>query len=294
MIELTAGEVMAGSREARRMSVAALYDSKTRDGNGLNALLASRDGLFFNHNGLTLLDRPAPVDEPDRLDLLHRMEIDLVEYGLKYLGDPPAKGVVLDAGCGAGGGAMLIHERFGCGVEGRTLSPEQARFATATAQARGVDDRVKFKVGDMLEVDRDLAASVDGAPYSAVWACESTEHIDDLTLMFTVFDRVLVAGGQIVVIAWCAGRGVDAERAKESVDEWYCTNIHEPSEYERAAREAGLVPGERVDLTGWTVPYWETRLESAHATGTEQLMHAAFAERLMTYELFSFTTPTSP
>ncbi|QLL07860.1 methyltransferase domain-containing protein [Mycobacterium vicinigordonae] len=284
-------EVVAGSSDARKASVAALYDCKTRDADGLNAVLASRDGLFFNHNGIYLLDRPAPTCEVDRLDLLHRLEADLVSYGLKHLGNPTADGVVLDAGCGAGGGATMIHERFGCAVDGVTLSPEQARFATATAQARGIDDRVSFKVADMLEIYR--SATVDGSErrYQAVWACESTEHIDDLGLMFAVFDRVLVADGRIVVIAWCAGIGVGAGDVKERVDERYCTNIHQPHEYEQAARDAGLVACERVDLTAWTVPYWKMRLDSSYATGTEELMFTAFKQRLMTYELFCFATP---
>jgi geranyl diphosphate 2-C-methyltransferase len=289
--QLSAGELVTRLSAARHASIAALYDRKTLDINGLNAVLASCDGLFFNHNGIDLLQRQAPFREPDRIELLHQSEADLVNFGLDFLGDPPVNGIVLDAGCGAGGGAIMIHKRFGCGVEGVTLSSEQARFAAATARLRKVDDRVRFRVGDMLEVDRDLGADLDGGRYRAVWACESTEHIDDLELMFSVFRRVVVAGGRIVVVAWCAGHGLDAERAKERVDEHYCTNIHQPVEYERAALEAGLIPCERVDLTGATVPYWQRRRESEHVTGTEELMHSAFAKRLMTYELFSFKTP---
>jgi len=282
--------VVAGPRDARRRSIASLYDRKTRDAGGLNAVLALRDGLFFNHNGIGELDSQASMRESDRLDLLHRLEAELVRFGLKFLGDLPEDGVVLDAGCGGGGAAIMIHQQFGCTVEGVTLSSEQARFAAAAARARGVDDHVRFSVGDMLEVVGDLSGGVDGARYRAVWACESTEHIDDLESMFAVFGRALVAGGRVVVIAWCAGEGVDAERVKERVDELYCTNIHEPGEYTRAAREAGLVAGDRVDLTGSTVPYWKMRRGSSYATGTEELMHSAFAQRRMTYELFSFTT----
>ncbi|WP_158015903.1 methyltransferase domain-containing protein [Mycobacterium basiliense] len=289
MIDLSTGEVVAGLIDERRMSIAALYDQKTRDANGLNAMLASRDGLFFNHNGIDLLDSQPPAREADRLDWLHRSETELVNFGLKFLGEPPSDGTVLDAGCGAGGGAIMIHERFGCAVEGVTVSPEQARFAAATALVRGLDDRVSFRVGDMLEVDHDLAADKDR--YRAVWACESTEHVDDLASMFAAFSRVLVPGGRIVVIAWCAGKGVDAGRVKELVDEHYCTNIHEPADYDHAAREAGLITCDRVDLTGYTAPYWKTRLESAHVTGTEELMYSSFAQRLMTYELWSLATP---
>jgi geranyl diphosphate 2-C-methyltransferase len=65
------------------------------------------------------------------------MEVDLVEFGLSYLGRIDPTAVVLDAGCGAGRGSLLLRERFGCPVEGGTLSPEQARVATRFSLARG-------------------------------------------------------------------------------------------------------------------------------------------------------------
>lgn len=264
--------------------IAALYDRKTRgDASALNRVLASSDGLFFNHNGLVTsdeLDLLAKRSEAERLALLHHMEIDLVKVGQRHLGPIGPGSVVLDAGCGAGGGAILMHEDYGCAVEGVTLSPEQARFATEAAAARGIGGYVRFSVGDMAEY------CADHGPYEAIWACESTEHAYDLKHLFGAFHDALKPGARAVVIAWCAGIGLEAEAVKLRVDEHYLTDISTPAEYRRAANAAGLVVAGEVDLTQMCVPYWIERARSEDKTGAETFMVPGFASRLLTYNLF--------
>lgn len=266
--------------------IAALYDDKVLDGAGLNAVLAS-DGLMFNHNGLVRparqLDhgRAAGLDEPARLVLLHELELDLVRVGLGYLGEIDRTDRVLDAGCGGGGGAILIAERFGCHVEGVTLSREQARFATDAARERGLQDRTRFTVADMA------AYCQQHGPFGGIWACESTEHVDDLGALLTTFGDGLEPGARAVIIAWCAGEGPEADRVKQQVDAHYKTNIHTADAYRAAAAQAGLVVAEQVDLTSATALYWEVRERSAHRTGSEGFMTPAFTRELLTYWLFA-------
>ena len=266
-------------------AIAGLYDAKTRDASGLNARLAAGDLLFFNHNGVVnparSLDADKPLEESVRLRLLHELEADLVTFGLDYLGEPGPSSVVLDAGCGAGGGGIMIHRRFGCHVEGFTLSREQARFANAAATILRVDGHVRFNAGDLRELP------LESGRYDAIWACESTEHFDDLGAFFARFRTLLKPGGRIVVIAWCAGEGQEAERLKARIDDHYLTTIHPPAAYLAAAREAGLALADRVDLTDRTTPYWRLRESSQHATGSERFMGDGYATRLVTYELFA-------
>jgi geranyl diphosphate 2-C-methyltransferase len=144
-------------------AITALYNDKV--GAGLNALLA-HDGLMFNHDGLVLPGRRtdgfATMNERAQLELLHELEIDLVTFGLGYLGEIGRADRVLDAGCGGGGAAIMIAERFGCAVQGATLSDAQARFATSAARARQLQDRVRFTVADMAEYGR------DSGPFAAI------------------------------------------------------------------------------------------------------------------------------
>src|SRR6202047_4858326 len=48
---------------------------------------------------------------------------------------------VLYIGCGLGGSAFWLADRFDCNVTGMTISPVQARMANKKAKARGVKDR---------------------------------------------------------------------------------------------------------------------------------------------------------
>jgi geranyl diphosphate 2-C-methyltransferase len=274
-----------------------MYDRKTLGlQSGLNALLAHGDRLFFNHNGLDLrglLGSDEPLDEESLLWLLHQMEIDLVKFGVRYLGNQRGQfgrlgvplidstDVLFDAGCGAGGGSILMHEHFGCAIEGVTLSRMQARYATAAAIHRGIADRVRFTVADMLDY------CAGRGPFSGIWACESTEHVDDLELLFKAFCEALRPAARIVVIAWCAGHGENASALKAQVDAHYLTNIHRPREYHEAASAAGLIIANEVDLTDKTVPYWRLRATSEYATGSEQFMTVGFESRLLTYRLFA-------
>jgi len=55
---------------------------------------------------------------------------------------------VLDIGCGWGGMALYLHEKYGVEVLGITLSDEQIKRANERAAEAGVADRVKFELMD--------------------------------------------------------------------------------------------------------------------------------------------------
>src|SRR5256885_1436350 len=53
---------------------------------------------------------------------------------------------VLDVGCGLGGSSLWLAENLDCEVIGLTLSPVQAKSATARAARRNLSGRVRFRV----------------------------------------------------------------------------------------------------------------------------------------------------
>jgi cyclopropane-fatty-acyl-phospholipid synthase len=59
---------------------------------------------------------------------------------------------VLDIGCGWGGMALYLHEKFGVEVLGVTLSEEQLKIARERAEKAGVADKVKFELIDYRKV----------------------------------------------------------------------------------------------------------------------------------------------
>ena len=64
---------------------------------------------------------------------------------------------VLDIGSGWGGMALYLNRHFDVDVVGITLSEEQLKFARASAERAGVDDRVQFELTDY----RDICGSFD-------------------------------------------------------------------------------------------------------------------------------------
>jgi len=60
---------------------------------------------------------------------------------------------VLDIGCGWGGMALYLHEKYGVEVLGITLSEEQIKIAQERAEKAGVADKVKFRLIDYRKVE---------------------------------------------------------------------------------------------------------------------------------------------
>jgi len=60
---------------------------------------------------------------------------------------------VLDIGCGWGGMALYLHEKYGVEVLGITLSEEQIKIARERAEKAGVSDKVKFQLIDYRKVE---------------------------------------------------------------------------------------------------------------------------------------------
>jgi len=60
---------------------------------------------------------------------------------------------VLDIGCGWGGMALYLHEKFGVEVLGVTLSEEQIKIAQERAEKAGVADKVKFQLIDYRKIE---------------------------------------------------------------------------------------------------------------------------------------------
>lgn len=75
---------------------------------------------------------------------------------------------VLEIGCGWGGFALYAAEVAGCRVTGITLSREQLAEARSRARAKGLEDRVEFKLMDYRDVEGRYDRIVSIEMYEAV------------------------------------------------------------------------------------------------------------------------------
>ena len=263
-------------------SVAAYWNDNPND-DSVNLLLGDIDGLYHHHYGigdpdLSVLEGPHDSRDDRIIAELHRLETAQADLLLDHLGAITPEDHLLDAGSGRGATSFMAHHRFGCHVDGVTISEYQVGFANDQAAERGVSDSVKFHFRNMLET------AFDAGSRRAVWTNETTMYVD-LFELYAEFARVLQRGGRYVCITGCSNDLTGRSQAVRQIDEHYTCNIHPRSQYFKALAANGLVPISVIDLTAQTIPYWELRAKSSPATGVEDPFLTAYREGSFQYLL---------
>lgn len=243
-------------------------DYWNREKDPVNLKLGDVDGTYHHHYGIgdvdqSVFDGPEETWEKRIIEEMHRLESVQASFLLDHLGNVGPDDRIMDAGCGRGGTSFMANERFGCYVDGVSISQEQVSFANAQAAQRGVADKVRFHLKNMLDTGFEPGA------YKAIWNNESTMYVE-LSLLFAAHSRLLARGGRYVTITGCYNDAYGMpSRAVSQINAHYICSIHPRSTYFREMAANRLVPAAVVDLTEATIPYWEMRAKSPVATGIE-------------------------
>jgi tocopherol O-methyltransferase len=164
---------------------------------------------------------------------------------------------VLDIGCGLGGSALWLARELECSVLGITLSPVQAKIATARARAKGLAHRVRFEVSD--------ANQLDARPerFDVAWTVECSEHLFDKARFCADCARLLRPGGRFALAAWLAQP--DSRDAKERIREvcrgMLCPSLGTLDDYIAWMRAAGFEQIRATDITRSVAQTW-TRVDT--------------------------------
>jgi geranyl diphosphate 2-C-methyltransferase len=271
-------------RTPYQRSVAEYWNTNQHD--PVNLRLGEVDGLYHHHYGIgdydaSVLEGPEETREERITEELHRLETAQANFLLDHLGDVGPDERLLDAGSGRGGTSFMAHERFGCEVDGVSISEYQVGFARRQAEERGVSGKVRFHFRNMLDTGFEEGA------YRGIWNNESTMYVD-LMELFDAHSRLLKPGGRYVCVTGCSN-DVTGLRSKavSRIDEHYTCNIHPRSQYFKAMAANRLTPISVVDLTEATIPYWEMRAKSSLATGIEESFLTAYKEGSFHYLLIA-------
>ena len=281
--EETAAASEPAAVSAYEQSVADYWNSER---NPVNLRLGEVDGFYHHHYGVgdpdwSVLDGPEETRDRRITAELHRLESVQADVLANHLGDVAPDDRLLDFGSGRGGGSFVANVRFGCHVDGVSISETQVAFANDQAEQRGVSDRVRFHLKNMLDTGFPTGA------YRSAWNNESTMYVD-LSLLFAEASRLLRRGGRYVTITGCYNDAYGLpSRAVSEINAHYICDIHPRSAYFREMAANRLVPVAVVDLTDATIPYWELRARSALTTGIEEKFLTAYRNGSFQYLLIA-------
>jgi geranyl diphosphate 2-C-methyltransferase len=270
-------------RSAYQKSVAAYWNDNQQD--SVNLVLGDIDGLYHHHYGIgdwdpSVLEGPQDSRDERIINELHRLETAQADLLLDHLGDITPGDRLLDAGSGRGATSFMANRRFGCQVDGVTISEYQVGFGNDQAVQRGVSDQVRFHFRNMLDTGFETGSR------RGIWTDETTMYVD-LFQLFAEFARQLEFGGRYVCITGCYNDLTGRSQSVRRIDEHYICNIHPRSEYFKALAANKLVPINVIDLTAQTIPYWELRAKSSLATGIEDPFLTAYREGSFQYLLIA-------
>jgi SAM-dependent methyltransferase len=210
---------------------------------------------------------------------------------------------VVDLGCGVGGSLTYVATRRPVQATGVTLSPVQARLASARVDALGLHERVRIVEGDYTS----LPAGV--GPADVAFAIESFVHGPDPAAFFAEAARLLRPGGRLLICDDMRGTtDPDAARALDRFRRgWHINALVTRSELQALATEAGFAHDHTIDLTPWLeidrprdrliaafvalvgwLPLHRTRI--AHVTGGAALRQC-LRRGWVAYELACFRRP---
>jgi len=96
---------------------------------------------------------------------------------------------VLDIGCGLGGPARYLANRYGCRVDGIDLTPELIETGKVLTERCGLFDRVVLQIGDALDLPYPDKA------FDVVWCQNVAMNISDKAGFLAEAYRVLRPGG---------------------------------------------------------------------------------------------------
>lgn len=195
----------------------------------------------------------------------YQAQVDLIEALLAWGGVHQAS-QILDAGCGIGGSALYLCDRFGASVQGVTLSPLQAARATERAQTAGLEERAHFEVVDVLKTP------FPDQQFDLVWSLESGEHYPDKAQFFQESYRLLAPGGRLLMATWChrstdslAGDLTEAElqHLEALYRVYHLPYVLSLPDYAHLAQQAGFSQLRTADWSEAVAPFWDVVIGSA-------------------------------
>ncbi|KAK4224866.1 S-adenosyl-L-methionine-dependent methyltransferase [Podospora fimiseda] len=210
-----------------------------------------------------------PTPESKSQETKETAQINLISLllSISSISDSPLK--VLDVGCGIGGTSRYLASELGCTVTGITISTKQVEIARRLSSSSKVVEEKEFiphGKGQVrfIELDAEkMGEYFDGKEkFDVVWISEALSHFPDKKLFFRNAERVLKAGGKVVVADWFKGEGLGEREFESDIkpieDGMLLPPLCTQKDYVQFAEEAGLkVLGGPKDISQDVSKTWD-------------------------------------
>jgi SAM-dependent methyltransferase len=175
---------------------------------------------------------------------------------------------VIDVGCGEGGQALTLVQRFGFHVLG--IDPVARHIELANQR---LDDERFAQLKPWLRFEQGSAEALAAADASValVWCRDVLVHVADLEKAYNEIHRVLTDGGQVVLhLSSLATRRLEPGEADWI---WRTTGVlpasANPERHETAIAAAGFTVDERLEVGA----EWAEWREEHNRSGSQRMLH---------------------
>ncbi|UZR94369.1 class I SAM-dependent methyltransferase [Chondrinema litorale] len=145
----------------------------------------------------------------------HSQALQLHKEKLSEMANISKQAKVLDMGCGVGGGAFFLAQKFNAQVTGLNICSTQLKEARQKAKRLNVDSQVNF-----LELDY-LHSQLENDTFDVIWATESFFHCDDKTKFIQECYRLLKPRGVLLIADYFISRQPDNAKETSLMNNWF-------------------------------------------------------------------------
>jgi len=148
---------------------------------------------------------------------------------------------VLDIGCGIGGSAFYMAEKFGVTVLGMDLSANMVNIALERSNEIN-DHRVQFEISDATK------RVYKPNEFDVLYSRDTILHISDKLSLFKSFLKWLKPGGKLLISDYCCSDGEHSPEFKAYVkSRGYI--LYSPAQYGKILENAGFINVKAEDKT---------------------------------------------
>jgi ubiquinone/menaquinone biosynthesis C-methylase UbiE len=166
------------------MNIDALVEKHYGSGGLMEKIVAGLNLAGKDVKSLTI-DDLAPIDEFHTRGRKSTHEV-------AELANLKASDLVLDVGCGLGGTARYLAERYKCIVTGIDLTEEYISVGRKLTELVGLSDRVELLHGSALEIP------LEDESFDIVWTEHVQMNIADKKRFYSEIERLLKPGGRLL------------------------------------------------------------------------------------------------